>query len=196
MAAAGVAARFWSSAAAQAGRMPGTTRTKSAPRAPAQGRRLVRRADHPVEAAALGQPRQALGLGGGAARDPGGPQVAVVEGGEHGDANHKRARLARLRRRFGRGLHHRRAARRMDGQHERPERKHGADRRRKRVRNVVELEVEEHQAVLGDAGDARRAVRREERLAQLDPAAGAGEALRQRRGALGVRRIQGDEDAV
>ncbi len=50
MAAAGVAIRFWSPAAAPAGRMPGVTKQSLSPTMAANARRLLGRADQPIDA--------------------------------------------------------------------------------------------------------------------------------------------------
>ena len=99
-----------------------------------------------------------------------------------------------------RSAHHRRPARRVhvdDGGRERHDR---ADRARHRVRDVVELEVEEDGAsadALGDRLHAGRAVRPKELEAQLDPkTSGALQPVRHRHRRVEVRCVDGDEESV
>ncbi len=99
--------------------------------------------------------------------------------------------------RLDRGAHHRRAAAAMNGEQQRIEREAAFDRARHGVRDVVQLQIEEHVLLAGGGfADAVGPVRREEFEAELHAADGARRRGDQRLRARQLGRVDGAEDGV
>ena len=160
----------------------------------AQHRDFLRRAHHAVEAAFLREQREALHLRGGRRALANRGEVVVVEAGQHGDADDFGARAAA---RLDRGAHHRRAAAAMNGEQQRIEREAAFHRARHGVRDVVQLQIEEHVLLAGGGlADAVGPVRREEFEAELHAADRARCRGDQRLRARKLVGVDGAEDGV
>ena len=157
MAAAGVITRFWSPAAAPAGRMPGVTSTMLGRIKRAQPRRLLGRADQPVDP-------DVARLGGALGHQlrhreivAGGRQIGVVVGGEHGDGEEAQLGAGA---RLDRGMHGLRIG--VHGEKRRAQAGDAFDPARDRVADIVQLHVDEDlvaglRQVLRETEPARKA---------------------------------------
>ena len=152
---------------------------------------LGSRADHAVEPALARQGRQPLDLGVRIAADSDRGEIALVEAGEHGHADD----LGALRC-GGLGVfEHCPPAGGMDGEDRRFERPQCLDRLSDRVRDVVELEIEEdRQAELRHFPDAVAAVGGEELESELEAADVVAHPPGDGLGALQIRCVDGNED--
>jgi hypothetical protein len=85
----------------------------------------------------------------------------------------------------------------MDIEHEGAQRRRGANRARDRVRNVVELQIEEQlRTRRQNLGDALRAVGRKEFEPQLEAAAGSRQRTGQPCGAVELSGIDRDQNTI